>query len=110
MNDIETDKTKYLLLIHHLIQCRNKQKKNVIQMFSGIKEVIVLEMQRPLSPEIDVILRQRLQTLHHMCQMIILMNNNEFVQIPNDLTLIEVILFYKNLSLKNENKFNFNNF
>lgn len=91
-NNNSIDETsKYLLLIHHLNQCRNFQKKNIIQMFSSVKEVTVLEMQRPLSPETDVVLRQRIQNLQHMCQLMVLMNNNAFIQIPNDFTLIQVM-------------------
>lgn len=62
-------------------------------MFFNVKDVIVLEMQRPLSLEIDVILRQRLKTLQHECQMTILINNNAFIKLPNDITLTQVNSF-----------------
>lgn len=80
----DTDK-KYLLLVHDPSKCYEENWENVVRSFFGDDRMIFIEVQRPLSVELEVVLLARLPKITQKCSMMILMQNGAYVELPKGL-------------------------
>ncbi|KAI1724645.1 putative potassium channel regulatory protein sup-10 [Ditylenchus destructor] len=87
---------KFVVLVHHLSQCRDYLLENIARSFHNDSNVTVIEVARPLTTEAEVVLSWRLGGLSQQCRMIIVVHNNAFIEVNNDITPAQLHPFVKN--------------
>lgn len=81
-----------VLLVHHPDICQHPHAENIVRSFHNDDNITLVELERPLSSETEVILQWRLSALSQRCRMLILVNNNAYEELAIGLSPAEVHL------------------
>uniref|UniRef100_A0A915DTX2 Uncharacterized protein n=1 Tax=Ditylenchus dipsaci TaxID=166011 RepID=A0A915DTX2_9BILA len=84
---------KYVILVHHLTQCRDFLINNIARSFHGDPNVTTIELVRPLTPETEAVLNWRLVGLSKKCRMIVVIHNSAFLEVDNDISPAQLYHF-----------------